>query len=361
MIEIFTYRLPFLKPFVTGSEVFHYREGVFIRYSDEYIEVISEAAPLPGFSHESLEEVITAVRDQKESLESFFSESYSLNELRIFLKQLPNLPSLQFALSFLGIQIISERNQHSLFDLFKVSRPSKIFVNDVLPIQNLDETIDHFKKSYDKGFRTFKIKSGFPVHQLIKTLKALSDTAEQNCKFRIDANRSWPADDFSGIIKQLEDFNIEYIEEPHLSADIQSLTNTIQNSTIPIALDESIINIEHLKKLLKKLPETVIVIKPMILGNLFDLFETIDLHRTHFNKIVVTTALESSIGRKSIASVASLIGASNMAHGLNTGRFFETDLSRENFISDGRLKLPLSGFYSTQIANLNSAIYQSAD
>ena len=361
MIGIFTYRLPFLKPFVTGSGEFHHREGILIRYSDNTSEVITEAAPLPGFSKESLYEVITAAKDQKESINTFLSEPFSLEELKIFLKQIPNLPSLQFALSFLGIQVLSERTQQSLFDLFEVSKPSTILVNDVLPIQELDETIRHFKTSYDKGFRTFKIKSGFPVDHLVKTLKALNETSKQDSTFRIDANRSWPADQISDILKKLAGFNIEYIEEPQSSTDIQSLKHVIHKSAIPIALDESINNIDHLKNLLEILPETVIIIKPSILGNIFDLFETLAHHRTHYNRIVVTTALESSIGRKSVASVASMIGASNIAHGLNTGRFFETDLSHENIISGGRLKIPTSGFYPTKIDDLNSAFYQSAD
>ncbi len=346
---------------MTGSGVVHHREGILIRYSDSATEVITEAAPLPGFSHESLNEVKTAVSDQKESLDTFFSEPFSLKELKLFLKQLPNLPSLQFALSFLGVQLFSERNQRSLFHLFEVRKPSKILVNDVLPIQEVDDTIRHFKKSYDKGFRTYKLKSGFPVDHLLKTLKVLNETAEQDCKFRIDANQSWPADQFSDIVKQFVELNIEYIEEPFPFSDLQSTVQLIQKSAIPIALDESTKNILHLQKVLKKLPETVIVIKPSVLGNLFDLFETLVLQRTHFNRIVITTALESSIGRKMVASVASVLGAPNMAHGLNTGRFFETDLSRENLISSGRLKLPKSGFYSTKIADLNNKFYKSVD
>ena len=361
MIEIFTYRLPFSKPFVTGSGEFHYREGIFIRYSDNTTEVITEAAPLPGFSHESLDDVIIATKDQKKSLDKFLTEPYSLDELKIYLKQIPNLPSLQFALSFLGLHVLSQRKQQSLFDLFEVIKPTNIFVNDVLPIQDINETIQHFKVSYDKGFRTFKIKSGFPVDHLVKTLKALHQTTEQKCAFRIDANRSWPADQFSDILKKLAGFNIEYIEEPQYNPNIQSLKHVIQKSTVPIALDESINNIDHLKNLLEVLPEAVIIVKPSILGNIFDLFETLAHHRTHSNRIVVTTALESSIGRKSIASVASIIGASNMAHGLNTGRFFETDLSHENLISGGKLKIPTSGFYTIKFDDLNSGFYQSAD
>lgn len=346
---------------MTGSGVVHHREGILIRYSDNATEIITEATPLPGFSHESLNEVKTAVSDQKESLDTFFSEPFSLEELKLFLKQLPNLPSLQFALSFLGFQVFSERNQQSLFDLFEVTTPSKLLVNDVLPIQELDETIQHFKKSYDKGFRTYKLKSGFPIDHLVKTLKALNQSEEQNCKFRIDANQSWPPDQFLDIEKQLREFNIEYVEEPFPFNDLQTAVQLNQKSAIPIALDETIKTIPQLQKALKKLPETVIIIKPSILGNFFDLFETLVHHRTHFNRIVVTTTLESSVGRKMVASVASIIGDPNMAHGLNTGRFFKTDLSRENLISGGKLILPKTGFYSAKIADLNNTFYQSVD
>ena len=341
--------------------MFHHRKGVLIRYSDNFVEAVTEVSPLPGFSSETFYEVISVIKDQHESLNSFFSKSYSPNELKVFLKQLPNLPSLQFALSFLGLQILSNRNRQSLFELFDVSRSRKIRINDVLPIQDVDETIRHLKESYQKGFRTFKIKSGYPADNLIEILEGINKTSIRDCKFRIDANQSWPAYKSSEIIQSLEKFNIEYIEEPFQNYDLQALTNFEQTSSIPIALDESIQSTDHLKKLLQILPDTIFVIKPLILGNLFDLFETLAQYRTHFNRIVVTTALESSIGRKAVASVASLIGDQAMAHGLNTGRFFKTDLSNDYPISNGSIEIPETGFYATKIADLNNSHYQSVD
>lgn len=361
LIELITYRLPFSKPFVTGSASFRHREGLLIRYSDDATEVLTEASPLPGFSSETLDQVISAAGNKKDAIDLFFTKSYSLRELKEFLKELPNLPSLQFALSFMGIQILSGRNRQSLYDLFDVDKPSDVRVNDVLPIQSLDETIRHFKKSYQNGFRTFKVKSSFPTDQLIRSLNALNQISGKDSVFRIDANRSWPADKSSGIIKELERFSIEYIEEPFTGTDLYSFTEFCKRSKIPIALDESIQNVSHLKELLNNLPEAVFIIKPTVLGNLFDLFETLSQLRTHFNRVIVTTALESSIGRKSVCSIASLIGDRTMAHGLNTGRFFKSDLMVDKQISDGRLELPTSGFYSAGIADLNNNYIQSVE
>ena len=57
MFELYSYSIPFKKPFVTGAGTFNTREGIILRYHDSQIDVVSEAAPLPGFSSESLKQV----------------------------------------------------------------------------------------------------------------------------------------------------------------------------------------------------------------------------------------------------------------------------------------------------------------
>jgi len=78
-----------------------------------------------------------------------------------------------------------------------------------------------------------------------------------------------------------------------------------------------------------------IIMKPVLLGNILEIYETISQYRSNFKHTVVTTTLESNIGRSMIASTASLIGDPKMSHGLHTGHLFADDLLPDFEIKNG--------------------------
>ena len=67
MLNLYRYQLPFQQPFVTGAGTFEYREGLILRYHTSDIDVVSEVAPLPGFSTESLQEAESYLVSIKEA------------------------------------------------------------------------------------------------------------------------------------------------------------------------------------------------------------------------------------------------------------------------------------------------------
>jgi o-succinylbenzoate synthase len=356
LIELYKYQLPFKNPFVTGKGEFHHREGVLVRYSDHSGEVLTEASPLPGFSKESIDSISGVLKEKQNDLNEFLSKPFTIQNLQEILEDFPNLPSLLFALSFLGLQILSNRKDKSLYELFDCQKSPIIQVNDIISIQDLNSSLLYFKKSRNQGFKTFKLKCGFPVDSQIQILSKLRQNSDHELKFRLDANQSWPEKQTLSSIQKLKTFDIEYIEEPFKWDNLEVFKNISDQSPIPLALDESIQSIEHLKTFLRELPESFLVIKPMLLGNLIDLFETIRGERTHFNRIVVTTTLESSIGRSMAASAATLIGDPNLAHGLNTGYLFHSDLSDDPEIERGEINVPISGFRNFKLNDLNQSL-----
>jgi L-Ala-D/L-Glu epimerase len=236
LIELYKYQLPFKNPFVTGKGEFHLREGVLVRYSDHSGEVLTEASPLPGFSKESIDSISGVLKEKKNELNEFLSKPFTIQNLQEILEDFPNLPSLQFALSFLGLQVLSKRKDKSLYELFDCRKPPSIQVNDILSIQDLDSSLLYFKKSRDQGFKTFKLKYGFPVDSQLQILSELRQISDHDIKIRLDANQSWPVKQTLSSIQKLETFDIEYIEEPFKWDNLEVFKKISDQSPIPLGI-----------------------------------------------------------------------------------------------------------------------------
>lgn len=326
MIKFYTYCLPFKAAFKTASDSFKHREGILIEATFDEQVVLCEASPLPGFSKESFSDVARTLLQYQDQVDSFLKTDFTVKGLNQFLKKIPQLPSLQFSLSYLGLQILAGRKSCSLNDLFNISTPQSVFANEIIGSSSVDNIVPDIEAGVKQGFQTFKCKARYPLQRLVEALKIAIRTYP-DIIIRFDANQSWPEHELESINTLCRELPLQYIEEPVPLKEKHGIEKVKSVLTTPIAADESINDIETLDELLRHHPDLFIIIKPMLLGNLIDLFETIYSHRSTFKKVVVTTSLESVIGRKMILSSAFLLGDPTFAHGLNTGKLFTTDLT----------------------------------
>lgn len=354
MIELFEYQLPFVKPFRTARADITYRIGVLIRYTDSRCEIITEAAPLPGFSPNHIDRVRSELLQHRLQLEHFLSTTFDPSKFRDFLKTLPDSPSIQFAVSFLGIQLLINKYKYSIEDIFDRTLHKTVPVNEIISIDRPEEVKSDFETACNNGFTTFKFKAGYPLQNLDILLDDLNQGADvNNLRFRLDANQSWPSDQLSEIMPPFYGLPIEYIEEPSSWETVPHLKNIMDQSAIPLALDESVNSLEKLNTFLQQFPGIVFIIKPTILGNLFDIFETIHRSRSRFSDIVVTTSLESRIGRSMTATAAALMGDPNRAHGLHTGRYLEHDLLPDFHFASGQISVPETGYWNHKLSDID--------
>ncbi len=355
MIKTYTYSLPFTAPFKTGKSVFNNREGVIVRYSYD-VDVVTEAAPLPGFSNETLDVVKTFFSNHTDSISGFFDSNYALDEISPFLSSLPNLPSAQFALSMMALLILSERKNCTIDELLQIrSVPDSVLVNTVVGLGSEEHVLSQIELASKQGFGTIKLKVSDSPAELAAVLRKASKKFP-DITFRLDANQSWPPEKAEEYIAYFKDLPVEYIEEPVAISSPDELEKIISNSPLPVALDESITNLQSLEFALKNFPDTVIIIKPTFFGNFIQLAETISRYRSSFEQIVVTTALEAALGRAMVNEAAFLIGGRNLAHGLNTGSMLAKDLFDGERILNGKISSADRVSKKLQFDQLNQAL-----
>lgn len=353
MLQFYEFTLPFHSVFKTGAGDFLQRSGILIHFRDQSTHILAEASPLPGFSRESLGEVKKLCISYKEDIDHFLLSDFSVSRLRSFLENLPAVPSFQFALSYLGLEIISERRKVPFHLLLQRPFKRNLKVNDVIGAGDINHIQSKIEEGMERGINTFKIKAPYPVEQLAEDLEQVHKKFP-GIKFRLDANQTWPVQKLDEISSLFVNLPVEYIEEPVSTFGPEKLSDIISACRIPIALDESISSLSMVGSALKNYPETTLIIKPSLFGNLFDLIETISRFSTLLSNIIITTTIEARIGRSMIASIASVTGDPEKAHGLNTGHLLRYDLLDDFTISEGVLELPESGRWKHSPADINT-------
>lgn len=309
-----------------------------MRYENGKIDVVSEVAPLPGFSAESIEQVSAFLTSNRKPITSFFDQDYTATQLRDWVHSISKFPSVQFGLSSLGLSVLSIRMSESINTILNYKSTDSIKMNAVLGKSDAKSFMAQAIRHINNGFSVLKCKVSANPGHLPESLQELIGQFP-DVTFRLDANRSWPVARVQTLSSLFQNLPIEYIEEPCPVESIEQFLHVSTICTIPIAADETIAKY-GLKTLLESADSIpYLIIKPTLHGSLMDLFATITPRNPLEDRVIYTTALESAVGTRMIAAAAAMTGNKTLAHGLNTGSLFQYDLASENGLHNGTFNM----------------------
>jgi O-succinylbenzoate synthase len=187
---------------------------------------------------------------------------------------------------------------------------------------------------------TVKIKVGGPGTTLsedIARVSATRDALGPAGRIRLDANGTWTLDEAEHAIRQMESYDVDYVEQPVSSlADMAELRRRIQRLGIQVAADESIRRSGDIAQVLALEACDVAVIKVQPLGGIARARAIIDQARQAGVDVVVSSALESSVGVHYGAQLQQLLareGGFPLDAGLGTVSLFAGDVVRQPLIA----------------------------
>ena len=276
-MRCFRFRLPLVNPLHLAGTTIAFREGLLLESDGRW----AEASPLPGFSHETIDEVIAAL--QKRSTES---------------------PALRFALDSV---------ERSLTDCSV--RLNALLVSDRLTV--------------DKQFTAVKLKVGRQcVDEDATLVQRVHDQLQPHQVLRLDANRAWNYEQATTFAKTIESISIQYIEEPLQAPN--ELEQFHAETGVPYALDETLTE----QSSLDSFPNcAALVLKPTLLGGRHRIAELAEFGKP----LVFSAAFESGVGIARIAQLASEY-STDVPCGLDTYSWLADDvLDHRHTVRDGRL------------------------
>jgi o-succinylbenzoate synthase len=217
---------------------------------------------------------------------------------------------------------------------------TEIAVNSTIPAVSPELAHDIARTS---GCRTAKVKVAEPGQTLADDaarLEAVRDALGPDGKLRIDANGGWGVDEAVRALRELDRFDLEYVEQPCASIDeLADLRRQLarSGSHVPIAADESIRRVGDPYQVAQRAAADIAVLKVQPLGGVracLRIAERIGL------PVVVSSALETSIGIRAGLALAAALPDLPYACGLNTVALLADDLAENPLIAvDGVMKV----------------------
>ena len=120
----------------------------------------------------------------------------------------------------------------------------------------------------DAGYTELKLKVGRDFEQDHDTIAAIRDRVGPDVKIRIDANMIWSVPAAIKWIRGLEQFDLQYVEQPVPDFDVQGLAQVRRSVAVPIAADEACTDLRSVLELIKADACDVLVVYPSEAGGL---------------------------------------------------------------------------------------------
>lgn len=290
------YRRRFRQPLHTAYGIWEFRDGLLLKLEDsDGKSGYGEVAPIPWFGTETLD----SARLQIAGL----GESVSPEVLR----DIPgNCPCCRFALS----------SALAGLDDGGPVEGRRLPVATLLPAGEGAQVI--LEERINEGFLVAKIKIGLgETEKEMIQIERLCGLLPEGGALRLDANGGLSTAIAARWMAFSADLPIEFVEQPLPIDDPDGLVGLAGDFPTPVALDESVVKVDDLKRWRDRGWDGLYVIKPALAGNLPELLDELG----NDDVFVFSTAMETAIARYSSLKVA-FGNPSRRALGFGVGAFF---------------------------------------
>jgi O-succinylbenzoate synthase len=190
----------------------------------------------------------------------------------------------------------------------------------------------------ESGARTAKVKIGDPGDDEaadLARLESVSEALGDGGKMRVDVNASWDLDTATRRLEKMVRFDLEYAEQP--VATLEDMASLRDRVPIRLAADELVRQSPKPLEVIDAGAADVLVLKVQPMGGVARVLE---LAERSSIPVVISSALETSVGIYGGLLAASLLPELPYACGLGTVALIEGDPTLQPLVShDGRLEV----------------------
>lgn len=310
-----TYHRKFKRPLQTSHGVWDIRSGIILRLTDENGQIgWGEIAPLSWFGSETFDQ----------ALDFCTSLPTNISEATIFAIS-SKLPACQF-----GFESALSNSCSGSASILHEAENNRY--SGLLPAGKT--ALSALQTLWQQGFRTFKWKIGVAAideelqvfQQLIEAMDALGD--RDPAFLRLDANgglnysqaETW-LNTGDNLLKNPDlSITIEFLEQPLPVSQFDKMLALSAVYKTPIALDESVANLDRIQECYDRGWRGIFVIKPAILGSPSQLRKFCEIHPID---AVFSSVFETQIGRQAALNLALELFPSSRALGFGTDDWFD--------------------------------------
>ncbi len=310
---------------------------------------LGEAAPLAGFGSETPEQCRAAFNEVLKALTGEFITRWldrgrpdaPLGPLE---RMLGGSPCARSAIEGALTDLAAKQNEKALAAYLSGDAAiNRIPVNALLggSLADVAASAAELRKA---DFTSFKLKvaaANTSVAEDIERVYAVREAIGPDAILRVDGNCGWTFDQALEFAVEAVDANLEFCEQPLPANDLEGMANLRRRTGLKIAVDEAVRTAADIGRVAAAQAADIIVLKPMFLGGWRPTKQAAELALSCGLSVVITTALEGSIGRAHATHFAAALKLNDRAQGLGTGILIAKDLTLSPLtVSHGAIPIP---------------------
>ena len=301
-IKIYKYSIP-MHPFTIATGTMHFAQNLLIKvFTDSSIIGIGECSAFPMIVGETQNTCYEMAKDfsalwkGKDAL----NIEERLNDLHSFTAGNSTIIS---AFDMALYDIAAKNAQQPLYQFLGGTK--KEMLTDITVGIGTPEIMAAQAKAFvENGATILKIKLGKNATDDVLRIKAIRAAVGETCKIRIDANQGWNFEDAKNALIQLEEFNIEFCEQPLRTYNDDLLPELMQAAPIKIMADESVYNHHDALRLIKNNACHYINIKFAKSGGINEALKIIEVAKEYNIPCMMGGMLESRVALTAFAHFA---------------------------------------------------------
>jgi len=341
-IDIFLVSTPFIMPQTMAMWTSYKKDHVVVRIeTDEGISGIGETVPLVAEFGEPVESIKYVIQDwlapaimgeDPFNLEAIFDKMFKAAKNHLFAKC-----AIDFALH----DLMAKALNIPLYKLLGGKTREKVPVTWVIGIKSPEEAAKEAIDFVGRGFKELKLKAGSDWKGDLERVKAVREAVGWDIPLRVDPNQAWSVPRALNVIKKMERYELQLVEQPTPAWDLDGLALVAKAVDTSILIDEGVRAPEDAVKVAIKEAADMINLKIGKIGGIFYSGKINAIAEASDIPCLVGSMLEGSIGTAASAHFA--ISAPNLkfAHDLIGPLFRADDVVEEPLrVKDGYVEVP---------------------
>jgi L-Ala-D/L-Glu epimerase len=319
------YRIPFLRTFVTADGARAVREGAIVRLEDDGgAWGLGEIAPLRAGAMREVVPLLAALARRIagaaiEDISRISENSGAQGEISA---------AIRCGLDIAACDLLARQLQVPVANVLGGCTNRMVPVNATISAAAPELAAQSARRAVERGFRCVKLKVGMMGSagaecELVGTVRGAIGSG---VALRLDANQAWNGEMAIEIIRALEHFEIEFVEQPVAAHRIEELAAVRKGVGVAIAADEAVASLRDARAIIQAQAADVLIIKPMVIGGLRPAMDIVKCATQAGIDAVVTTTIDSGVGVAAALQLAAAAGLSR-ACGLATAELLESDLT----------------------------------
>lgn len=315
-VEVFGVAIPLVGEFTTAYRSKSIQKSAVVRITDSEGRIgLGNVDPVPGYSVESVEDTLEALRSRFGPL-VLGMDAGNIHVLWHRMSVVsPDFLDAKAAIEMACVDLTARAMGVPVHAYLGGAVREQLHFNAWIGILPPDEAAKETVTWQRRGFRSAKVKVGGGIEADRDRIRAIREAVGPDFFLRIDANAGYDADTSIRLAQMVAPYDLQLFEQPVAAHDLEGMKRVRREAAgIPIMADESVLDHASLIRLIKAEAADIVKVKVMKQGGLCNTRQMIETAAAAGLRCVVGHGF--GLGINTLAEIMLAATSSNVMDGL---------------------------------------------